>query len=70
MCSSDLEVAGEYLTFQLPIASADIIADQNGFFAHTVRPQLRVPGAIYRINVTARDQGLVSPRTTLIVRQM
>lgn len=65
-----IEVAGEYLTFQLPIASADVVADHNGFFAHTVRPQLRVPGATYRINVTARDQGLVSPRTTLIVRQM
>lgn len=56
--------------FQVPGASAELIADRNGFFAHTVRPVLRIPGAIYRITVTSTVSGVVSPATVIVVRQV
>jgi len=64
-----IEVAPRYLVFDLPGASATVIADSKGVFAHSVQPLVRVAGAAYRITVKARLLGLGSPSASITVFQ-
>lgn len=64
-----IDVMTVWAFFQFGAASADVTADGNGFFATTVRPSIRLPGATYRITVTSRVSGVALPPTTINVSQ-
>jgi hypothetical protein len=61
-----VEVAAEFIVFQLPVTTAEVTADQNGFFVYTVRPVMRFAGARYRITATSYFQGTTLLRSTSI----
>ncbi|MGH2453966.1 MAG: hypothetical protein ACRDF5_09420, partial [bacterium] len=64
-----VDVATVWAFFTFGSGSADVMADGNGFFAATVRPSLRLPGATYRITVTSQVSGVQMPPTTITVTQ-
>jgi len=64
-----VDVATVWAFFTFGSGSADVMADGNGFFAATVRPALRLPGATYRITVTSQVSGVQMPPTTITVTQ-
>ncbi|MGH8245380.1 MAG: hypothetical protein ACREUU_02995, partial [Gammaproteobacteria bacterium] len=65
-----IEVLAQFGFVRISVASADVTADNTGLFTHTARPSLRLAGATYTITVTARFQGVVSPPTSIVVRQL
>lgn len=66
-----IDVLAHFTVFQVTVASADVVADHSGLFTYTVRPPMRVAGTIYRITATGRfPQGVVSPPTSIVVRQL
>jgi len=64
-----VDVATVWGFFTFGAGSADVTADGNGFFAATIRPGVRLPGATYRITVTAQVSGVQMPPTTINVTQ-
>jgi hypothetical protein len=64
-----IEVTTLWLIFTLPGSSADVVADDSGFFASTIRPAFRLPGAAYRITVTASIQGVALSPSSITVHQ-
>ncbi len=65
-----IDVLAQFAFVRVSVAGADVTADNTGLFSHTVRPSPRLAGATYTITVTARFQGVVSPPTAIVVRQL
>lgn len=65
-----IDVLAQFALVRVAVASADVVADYSGIFTYTVRPPLRFGGATYVITATTRFQGVVSPPTSITVRQL
>lgn len=64
-----IEVTTSWLVFTLQGASADVVADDDGFFAYTIRPALRLPGAAYQITASASIHGVDLSSSSITVHQ-
>lgn len=64
-----VEVSTVFAFFTFGAGSADVTADGNGFFAATVRPSVRLPGATYRITVSSQVSGYPMQPTSITVTQ-
>jgi len=64
-----IEVTARFGVFNLPVTNGTVTANQSGFFTFTVRPSVRMPGAVYTITATATYQGYTAPPVTVTVRQ-
>lgn len=64
-----IEVTTSWLIFTLPGASADVVADDDGFFAYTIRPALRLPGAAHQITASASIHGVDLSSSSITVHQ-
>lgn len=65
-----IDVLAQFTFIRVSVAGADVTADNTGLFTQTVRPSPRLAGATYTITVTAIFQGVVSPPTSIVVRQL
>lgn len=65
-----VEVTLEVFGLQFPLSASEVVADVSGFFTHPVRPSVRIAGALYRITVRARFNGILSPPASVVVRQL
>lgn len=65
-----VDVTLEVFGLQFPMSSAEVVADASGFFTSPVRPSVRIAGALYRITVRARFNGILSPPASVVVRQL
>ncbi len=64
-----VEVSTVFTFFTFGAGSTDVTADANGFFAATIRPSVRLPGATYRITVTSQVSGYPMQPVTITVTQ-
>ncbi|HEV8340490.1 MAG TPA: DUF5666 domain-containing protein [bacterium] len=64
-----VDVSTVFAFFTFGAGSADVTADGNGFFAATIRPAVRLPGATYRITASSQVSGYPMQPTTITVTQ-
>jgi len=65
-----IHVMARWSVFQVQVASSAVTADQSGIFVFVVRPQVRVPGAVYTITATSTVQGVSMTPVSVTVRQL
>ena len=65
-----IHVMARWSVFQVQVANSAVTADRSGIFVFVVRPQMRVPGAIYTITATSTFQGVSTTPVSVTVRQI
>lgn len=64
-----VQVMARWALFQVQVANSAVTVDQSGIFVFVVRPQIRVPGAVYTITATSTFQGVSMTPVSVTVRQ-
>ena len=65
-----IHVMARWSVFQVQVANSAVTVDQSGIFVFVVRPQVRVPGAVYTITATSTFQGVSMTPVSVTVRQI